>query len=339
MSELFLLAIGVVVVVVTLRDVIDTVVVPGSSQGWLQVAERIRSMTLPIWRRASHLHHERERMSRTFAPFVLVATLASWMFLLLAGFGAILYGLADSFTPEIDSYMGGVYVAGLSLATIGPSDISADGYARWGILAAGLAGMFVMTLTVTYILSVQTALHQRDSKVTALATMAEEPLKPIAVLETYGRLNCRGQLTQLFWEWKEWCAATTYSHAAHPALAYFGSVSAGLDWPTALGVILDAAAIHTAFTDEQPYGPAHLLISAGSHLVEVVAERFDLADAKCDAVSDADGAELSRRLAATGYALRRDGNPQETLTALRMHYQPRLIALSEHLGAEVSTPC
>src|SRR3954452_8445140 len=76
LATLELLA-GIVLAVVTLRDVFDTVVVPGGSRATLRVARRSVFLMLPLWKRM----RGRDGISTTFAPLVLVGSFIIWMML------------------------------------------------------------------------------------------------------------------------------------------------------------------------------------------------------------------------------------------------------------------
>ena len=332
--DFLLIAAGIAIVVLTLRDVITSVVEPGAAQGWLKLAERIRALTFPMWRKASARRQSAARMSRSFAPFVLVATLAGWTILLLAGFGLVLYGLRDAFDPPLRGFGDAVYAAGVSLVTIGMGQSSVHGAARWGVLAAGFSGLFVITLTVTYILSVQSALQRRDTRLVSLTALPGAPRTGVALLETYGRMDCIADLRELFAVWAEWSSAVAYGHTAHPALVYFRSVSADLDWPTALGVVMDAAALHVTLADQGQQGSARILLASGQHTIEIIARRFDLEPAAAPEVSSGNLRELTTRLEAAGYPLRSDADALQRFAMLRSQYTRCLVAVTRHLGTE-----
>src|SRR5438309_865862 len=78
------LAAGIALAAMTLRDVFDTVVVPGSSRTTLHVARRLVLVLLPVWKR---LRGRRRGLSTMFAPVALVAAFAIWMGLLAIAFG------------------------------------------------------------------------------------------------------------------------------------------------------------------------------------------------------------------------------------------------------------
>jgi hypothetical protein len=69
--EIAEVVIGIALVALALRDVFDTVVVPGESAGALRVARRLLFMMLPVWKR---LRRGKAGISTSFAPSVLMAS-------------------------------------------------------------------------------------------------------------------------------------------------------------------------------------------------------------------------------------------------------------------------
>ncbi|MCK1294539.1 MULTISPECIES: hypothetical protein [unclassified Bradyrhizobium] len=82
---------GIVLVVLALRDVFDTVVVPGESRGALRVARRLLAIMLPVWKWA---RRGKSGVSTSFAPAILMGSFLIWMVLLWLGFGLIAHALA-----------------------------------------------------------------------------------------------------------------------------------------------------------------------------------------------------------------------------------------------------
>jgi hypothetical protein len=82
---------GILLVGLALRDVFDTVVVPGESRGSLRIARRLLSTMLPIWKMVCR---GKTGISTGFAPSVLMASFVAWMFLLLLGFGLVAHDSA-----------------------------------------------------------------------------------------------------------------------------------------------------------------------------------------------------------------------------------------------------
>lgn len=268
--------VGAALAGLTLLDVFDTVVVPGATRNPLRIAQRVRLLSLPLWRRRASSLDGAPRIARGLAAFILTSTFALWMALLLLGYGLIDDALKDSFHPAIRSLPEAIYTAGLGLVTTGMSGRDADGMARWVVLISGVSGLAVMTMAVTYILEVQNGLQQRDPALAKLSTTAGRPPSGIALLETYAALGSCSELGPLFREWRDWSADVLHSHSSNPVLAYFRSISAEMDWPLALGVVLDAASLYAAFVGGDETGPAMLLHRDGSRLTTSLARLFSV---------------------------------------------------------------
>src|SRR5438093_12313180 len=66
---------GIILVVFALRDVFDTVVVPGESRGALRVARRLLAVTLPFWKWA---RRGKSGVSTSFALAILIGSFYGW---------------------------------------------------------------------------------------------------------------------------------------------------------------------------------------------------------------------------------------------------------------------
>lgn len=325
---------GAGLAVVTLLDVFDSVVAPGFAQGWLKAARRVQAVSLPLWRRRARRQDGPRRIERGFAPFVFLATLSVWMALLMLAFGLIALALGDSYSPAIRTLPEALFTAGSSLVTIGESGREASGWARWGVILSGFSGLAVMTMAITYILEVQSALQRRDAALVKLSTTAGRPPTGVAVLETYAEMGCCAELGDLFREWRDWSAATLYNQASHPVLAYFRSISSEMDWPLAIGAVLDAASLYLAYVDGEDRGAAAFLHRDGSRLAAEMARSFRLPEHDPDPLDEADVEPLRRRLAEAGYPVREGRRGHDRFVSLRRDYHGRLAALAAHFGVE-----
>ena len=190
-----------------------------------------------------------------------------------------------------------------------------------------------MTLVITYILQVQNGLHSRDCAILKLSVTAGRPPSGIALLETYAELDCRDELDALFAEWRDWMASTLHRQSSHPVVTYFRSMSAGMDWPAALGAVLDAATLATAFLEHRANGRAALLQREGARLAAVMAEIFELEVCEQPPPRAEEVEQLLERLRRAGYRLRAAPDP-ERFARLRGDYVGRLAAIADHLGAD-----
>ncbi len=323
---------GIVLVGLALRDVFDTVVVPGEARGTLRVARRLLSAMLPLWKR---MRRGKTGISTSFAPSVLMASFVTWMALLLVGFGLIAHGLGSWFSPPADSFEQAAFIAGSALATVGLSGIEAHGPARWVLVAAGICGLAVLTMAVTYLIEVQEGISRRDSGVLKITTTSGHRPSALGLLERYADLDAPEEMRRTLYDGRDWCASVLQSHASHPSLIYFRSVGTGAGWPAALVTIMDLALIFELLIDDPKSRAAAVLLRAeGLRLVGEVAGLIGL-EPKGDGPAVAEIEALCERLSAAGYRLR--SNPDVKRFAVkRAEYARCIEAIAEHLGTPMA---
>ncbi|TIR26273.1 MAG: hypothetical protein E5X34_05320 [Mesorhizobium sp.] len=320
--------VGTLVVWFTLRDVFDTVVVPGESRASLRLASRM------VFAGLFGLRHTRRpgaAIPAAFAPFVLVASFTGWMLLLIFGFGLMVAALSGWYRPAVPTFSQAVFVAGSSLVTVGLSETDATGPSRWVNIAAGFCGLSVMTMAVTYLLQVQTSIGRRDSGILKITTASGDPPSAVALLERYASLGCKDELEQVLVKGRDWCAEVLQSHASHPFLIYFRSLETGAGWPATLAALLDLAAVIEAIDEPRLRGKAILLREEGTHLADELSKLLRL-DIDRPTTDREVLQQVLERAARAGY-----GTPKPhglgRLASLRERYAPTVEALSRHLGS------
>lgn len=323
------LAVGMVLAVTTLRDVFDTVVVPGESRGTLKIARRVVLLTLPLWRA---VRRRGQGVATSFAPFALVASFVIWMALLTLAFGLMAYALRDDFQPPLPSLPQALYVAGSGLVTVGLSETDATGAARWALLASGFCGLAVMTMAVTYLLEVQSSTATRDAGILKLTTAAGQPPCGLALLQHYADLKFQDHVPEVLLDGRNWCAAVSQSHAAHPSLIYFRSRAGGAGWPATLGALMDLSLTVELLLDAPEWrGSAVLLREQGGRMARTLIEVVGLS-ADPPTLSTADVEMLLARLAAAGYRLQAQPDLVLFMTE-RARHAGCVRSMAAHLGA------
>jgi len=331
-NEVVEVLLGILLVGLALRDVFDTVVVPGESAGALRVARRLLFAMLPVWKR---MRRGKTGISTSFAPSVLMASFVVWMALLLLGFGLVAHGLGSWFSPPADSFQQAAFIAGSALATVGLSGIEAHGPARWVLVAAGICGLAVLTMAVTYLIEVQEGISRRDSGVLKITTTSGQPPSAIGMLERYADLDAPEEMRRALYDGRDWCASVLQSHASHPSLIYFRSVGTGAGWPAALGTIMDLALIFELLIDDpKSRAAAVLLRDEGMRLVGEIAGLIGL-EPKSEKTTTSEVEALCERLSAAGYRLRPDID-REKFVARRREHARCVEAIAQHLGTPVA---
>lgn len=328
LSQAALLILGLVLIVLTLRDVFETVVVPGGSKAALHVARRLAFALLPVWKA---MRGRRRGLSGSFAPLILVLSFLIWMALLALAFGLMAYALRGSFHPHAASFPDALYLAASGLVTLGLSGTGISGAARWVVIGAGFCGLAVITMAITYLLEVQNSITRRDVGILKLGTSAGEPPSGLALLKTYAELNVSDELRGVLKEGRDWCATVRQSHCAHPTLIYFRSINTGSGWPAAVGALLDfALIIEAAFAEPELRGLATLLREEGTRMSEDLASIVGLRPAPEPAAAN-EIADLQRQLDNTGYRLKPDVDWRSMLDR-RATYSVWVKALADHIG-------
>ena len=317
---------GVLLALATLRDLFDTVVVPGRTRGVLQVSRRLVRTALPLARRSRG-----RGIGANFAPIVLGGAFVIWMVLLVLGFGLIVHALSDSFEPPLKSFGHALYVAGGAMATIGFGSSEARGWAASAVVIGGFCGLAAMTMAVTYLLEIQSNTAHRDVGVLKITTTAGQPPSSLALFERYAALGSRDHMAALLREGRDWCAIVLQSHSTHPWLVYFRSVGTGSGWPAALGALMDVSLIAEMLVDEpQLRGPGVLAREEGTRLCTEITKMLGLEPVH-EPVTREIVDRLCARLTAAGYKLREDRDVGAFIAARDMG-AARVRALARHLG-------
>jgi hypothetical protein len=323
-------ALGGWMVAITLRDLFDTVVVPGRVRGTLKLSRRYVNLGLALWTGLA-----RRRVGIHFAPIVLLASFVTWMLLLVIGFALLAHGLRESFSPPLAGFGEALYVAGSALTTIGLGDSAAFGAGAAVLVAAGFCGLAAMTMAVTYLLEVQSNIALRDIGVLKIATSAGQPPSALGLLERYAALGCGEELADVMRDGRDWCAAVLQSHATHPWLIYFRSAGTGAGWPATLGALVDLALIVEVVVDApQARGAAVLLREQAARLARDLALLLNLECAPA-LVTAAQLEALRARLRDSGYALR-EGIAVAAYLSLRAEEVGWVDALAAHLALPTS---
>lgn len=158
-----LLVLGVVLLVVVTVDMLWTTLWADGGAG--PVASRLSNV---LWRGVRRTGSSRSTVVSLAGPIVLTATLVTWVLLLWAGWTLVFAGADTSLTDSSDgstvSWPGRIYFVAYAMFTMGNGDFKPVG-GFWQV-ATGVttaSGMLLVTLAVSYVLSVLGAVAQKRS--------------------------------------------------------------------------------------------------------------------------------------------------------------------------------
>lgn len=330
------LVFGLLLLVLTLWDVFQTVVVPRPTPGRFRIARYVVRGSWEVLRFLARRRSgaTRDQLFGLFGPFSAVLLLAVWIVALVFAYGLILFAVRDQMEPVPTNLATTVYFAATSLLTLGFGEIVAvGGVARFVVLLAAATGLGVVALVVTFLFSIYGSYQTRELEVIRLQATAGAPPSAVKLLEAFATLQFKDRLPAFFVVWQRWAAEVLDSHVAYPVLTYFRSSHDNLSWISALGTVLDAATLVLTTIRDVPRGDAELLRRIGSHLVEDISNLgFHSGD---PALLSREAFELAyARLQAVGYDLEPIDEAWPRFQAARSNYDARLETMADYWEVE-----
>jgi hypothetical protein len=251
-----LFGLGTVVVVAVLGLAVRTVVLPRGVQARLTALVfvavrhlfRLRLGLAPSYER-------RDRVMAPYAPLSLLTLTLVWLLLVGAGYTAMFWAL------ETRSVRESVVLSGSSLLTLGfvrPHDLPAI-LLTFSEAAIGLA---LLALIITYLPSLYTSFSRREAAVAHLEVRAGSSTSGVEIIERYALIGRPEGLADLWDRWEDWFVEVEETHTSFPALVFFRSPQPEHSWVTAVGALLDAAALASSTLDEHDPDAA-LTVRAG----------------------------------------------------------------------------
>ena len=328
------IAIGAILVALALADVFQSVIVPRAVGRRLRPSFYLSRTTWRIWPGLTWWVYprdadKREDLLAMYAPLNLVLLLMFWSFLLLIGYGLMLWALRDEIKPPLHTVFDAYYFAGASFFTIGFGDfVGGSGVTRLISLAAGASGFGVISTTTAYLFAIFGAFQTREQFVVTVGARAGSPPSGVELLEIAQLTETVGDLSQLMRESQRWAATLMETHLAYPVLAYFRSSHDYESWVGTLGTLLDAATLLMC-TVEGEHGQPKIFYNIGRHATYDLARYFRVSVRSDSPGIGKDEFEMAcERLQRAGYVLRDREQAWEKFAKLRIGYAADLNALA-----------
>ncbi|KYH24855.1 Ion channel [Halalkalicoccus paucihalophilus] len=256
MKWLFL-AIGIVLLVSAASDLLWTTLWVEGGAGPL--TSRLMAWTWRVFRRVCR---QNSRALALAGPVIFVLTLLVWITLLWGGWTLVFAGgestVIDTMNRGPISWSDRLYFAGYTMFTLGNGDfVPREGIWQFVTVLATGSGMLVVTLTVSYTLSVLDAVTQKRSfasGVTGLGTHSNALVRTAWDGEGFSGLDLPldtyvSQLNTL-----------TSNHKAYPVLHYFYSQRAEQS-PVVAIAALDEALTIFCFGISKEYRPNNVIVT------------------------------------------------------------------------------
>lgn len=251
---------GALLVVVVLLDVFYTVLFPASGRGPVR-----KPLTAAVWQGFRVLGDiapsSRRRDVLTYAgPVQVLLTMLVWGVLLLLGWALIylpaLGGPIHAASGPTDTgFVTALYYSGFTLTTLGTGDVIADSDPyRLLTVVQSATGFGVMTMVITYFLSVYSALPSRNAFALELHQRTrgtDDAAVLVSVLLTDELASVSSQLNST----AEFLRSVAQTHRSYPVLRAFHYREDYYALPRLMLTSLEAVTLIRSTLDPERYGP------------------------------------------------------------------------------------
>ncbi len=330
------LAAGVILVGATFASVVATFIVPRDT--YARLAALVARVFMPAYRKFARFLRSYEAKDNYLAfqaPLFLLVLLATWLGLLMVGYGLILWAVVDiGLTLALRE-------AGSSLLTLGFATTRTGGATVVDLIAAA-SGLVVVALLIGYLPVMYGAFNRRERSVTLLESRAGAPAWGPEILWRHQRIGILDSLPDFYLHWEAWCADVAESHSTYPILLFFRSPHPLRSWLTGLLAVLDSAALYNALCPGAAPSEARLCLRMGFTTLRTLADTLVVPferDPRPDAPTRITYEEYMRgvqRLVDIGFPVER--TPEEAwphFRGWRVNYEEVALALADQI---VATP-
>ncbi|HEX6511630.1 MAG TPA: potassium channel family protein [Chloroflexota bacterium] len=339
---LIVAAVGAALIAAVLWDGFETVILPRRITRRFRLARFVyRGVWLPWRSLASRLPGtwRRENVLAFFGPLCFLVLLGTWVVLLMAGYGAVMWGLWP-LTDLQGSHQFGhyLYFSGTTFFTLGLGDVlpGSGGARTLTVLEAG-NGFAFLALMISYLPMLYQAFSRREVSVSLLDARAGSPPTAVEFLRRHALTGHPGVMEQALQEWERWCAELLESHMSYPVLGYFRSQHDHQSWVAALTAVLDASALVIVGTDGPRRAAAQFTFAMARH---AAVDLYQVFPARTPPASDADRLppetfERMRAFLETLDIRIAEHAAQRHLAELRAMYEPQVQSLSHYFLMEL----
>jgi hypothetical protein len=246
--KLLLQLLGIVLVTLSLVDIYLTVLFP-------RLGSSLLSLTLGkgIWRFFRLIARiapcKDEKILAHSGPILIIVTVIVWVCLLICGFALIIWPELGSAIKSSDgwtetNFTTALYYSGFSLTTLGTGDFTPESdFQRLLMILEAALGFSIFTLTITYLLSIYSALIRRNTFALSLHHRCAGTADAAEIL---ARLGASGELSGVQQDISNMARDLINlleSQHSYPALLYFRFEQSYYALPRILLLTIDTATL------------------------------------------------------------------------------------------------
>ena len=328
--------VGLALVLIVFYDLFQSVVLPRPAINKLATVRFLLRRMWAAWKwmgdRISSIPR-REKWLATFGPLAVLTVFGVWALALILGYGLMVDGVRGEMHPVPDSFGTSLYFSATTLVPLSYGDFVPIGVPlRLVTVAESVTGVVLAALAITLLFSLYEAFQSREEKVVTLDAIAGAPPSGTQILETAAEHGMHGELIKTFDEWRQWAASVLESHLAYPPLLFFRSSHDNEAWVNSFGAVMDAAVLIMSTVEDDSEGPARLMYTVSSHLVEDLAWYFQYHRLDDPIVERSEFDQAKARLKTAGYRCRGTEEAWREFAQLQSAYASPLNHLARQLA-------
>lgn len=330
---------GVMLVVVILRDAFETIVLPRRGTRKFRLT---RIYFLSTWRpwvaRARRMRQARQRENflSYFGPLSLLGLLACWALLLIFGYALIYWPLGQKVAPGGGWSQFGLdmYLSGTTFFTLGIGDVvPRSPLARLLVVAESGLGFAFLALCIGYLPVIYQAFSRREMTISLMDARGGSPPTAGELLRRHTSCDGYEALLEVFRDWEKWSAELMESHLSYAVLCFYRSQHDNQSWLAAVCTMLDSCAFVMAEVEGTCQRQAELTFAVARHALVDLAAIFvgKPAQSSRDRLPPDALARMRAELRTAGFRLRGTDEAERKLADYRKLYEPFAQALADYL--------
>lgn len=320
--ESLTLVLGIALLMVALLDMLWTTLWVSGSAG--PVTRTLASAGWAVTRRVSR---GSPTLMSLYGPISIIGAIVAWSGLLWIGWALVFSSdataIRDTHSGVPGDWIDVVYYTGYAIFTMGNGDLTPAPEWRIATTLMNASGLILLTLAVSYLLSVVSAVVDMRAFATRVTTLASEPLKLVRAGWTDGSL---ASLEPFLASRHAELSNLTAQHAAYPVLRYFHPSDRSKAAPPAV-VTLDEALTTIEAVVPEPQRPSPITMMA---LRGAIGDYIGAMAVEVRAEVPVPSAPKFERLAEEGMPVELEG-ADEVLGACEDRRR-QLVALMDHYG-------
>jgi Ion channel len=270
--KVFVAIVGVALILYTLRDIFHTVFHPS---GTGSIGEYASNILWWFFRRFPGKHNQHLPIA---GPLSLVVIILTWATLLWVGWALFVWPFVPSFSynqalahPAQPGILDALYFSIMNLATLGAADVAPS--AQWLRLLApveALIGFALLTVSVTWVLSIYPVIQRRQSTANEIAVLqdAEHDGKSLLAVDP-------AYAAYVLAELKTMLVTLRSDFIQFPITYYFHALNERDSFPAVIQYLFDTALSIESQTQSPALNyAAHLLVASLYDVAQTLAREF-----------------------------------------------------------------